>query len=447
MGWSKTVLVLVACGIALVSSCGGTSSTAPLLVDAGDGSATDDGSGSGGTGSSCVPGESKACAGPNACAGFQVCADDGARYGACQCGDGGTGGTSGAATGGAGGTIVIDGGGTGGTGGSFDACAGAVYAAEGIPLDMLILLDQSGSMTNAEGTSTRWDLVTNALRTFVEAPESAGIGVGIQYFPYPGPQVTCIATNNPPGCSCTGICPGLSCLCFYSAGSCDVATYAVPDVPIQPLPGVAPDIVASLANHAPSGGTPTTPALQGAMQYATSYAATQPSHKVIVVLATDGAPNDCSSTVTTVADVAAAGVASNPPIQTFVIGIGDIANLDTIAQAGGTTRAFLVDAATAGQGLLNAMNTIRGSVASCSLQIPTPTGGGVIDFSRAELRYAPAGGATEVVPRVTSAAECNSTTGGWHYDNPSQPGAIELCPATCDRIRAGGSLSVAVACT
>jgi hypothetical protein len=345
---------------------------------------------------------------------------------------------------------VIDGGGAGGTGSSFDACAAAVYAAQGAPLDMLILLDQSGSMGQAQGTSTStsWDLVTAALRMFVEAPESSGIGVGITYFPLATPQVTCIGPDNPPGCVCIGTCPGVLCNCFYSVGaSCVVADYAVPDVPIQPLPGVAPDIVASLASHAPSGGTPTLPALQGAMQYATSYAATQPSHKVIVVLATDGEPNDCSSNVTNVAQVAAAGLANTPSIQTFVIGIGNIANLDTIAQSGGTRQAFVVDAATAGQGFLNAMNTIRGSVGGCSLQIPTPTGGGVIDFSLVDVRYAPASGPTEIVPRVTSAAECSPTSGGWHYDNPSQPGAIELCPATCDRIRASGNLSVLVGCS
>jgi hypothetical protein len=312
---------------------------------------------------------------------------------------------------------------------------------------MLILLDQSGSMGEAQGSSTRWDLVTGALRTFVQAPESAGIGVGIAYFPLAAPQVTCVGPDNPPGCLCFGVCPGAGCTCVYngSGASCVVADYATPDVPIQPLPGVAPDIVASLAGHGPGGGTPTFPALQGALQYTTAYAAANASHKVVVVLATDGAPNDCNSTVTNVAQVAAAGLANAPSIQTFVIGIGNVGNLDMIAQAGGTGRAFLVDAAA--QGLLDAMNTIRGSVAGCSLQIPMPTAGAVIDFSLVEVRYTPAGGATEIVPRVMSGAECNSTTGGWHYDDASQPHTIELCPATCDRVRVAGSLSVAVGCS
>ena len=60
----------------------------------------------------CVPNESKACAGPEGCSGFQVCAADGASFSDCDCGGGGSGGSS-AGAGGAGG-----GAGSPGTGGS-----------------------------------------------------------------------------------------------------------------------------------------------------------------------------------------------------------------------------------------------------------------------------------------------------------------------------------------
>ena len=66
--------------------------------------------------------------------------------------------------------------------------------------------------------------------------------------------------------------------------------YARPDVPIEPLPAVAQKIKDSLDDHRPGGGTPTLPALAGAVQYATSLGASHPDHKTIVVLATDGAP-------------------------------------------------------------------------------------------------------------------------------------------------------------
>jgi hypothetical protein len=35
----------------------------------------------------CVPGRSSACVGPKGCQGFQVCANDGTRFGECSCGD------------------------------------------------------------------------------------------------------------------------------------------------------------------------------------------------------------------------------------------------------------------------------------------------------------------------------------------------------------------------
>ncbi|MFP6684406.1 MAG: hypothetical protein VB934_06825, partial [Polyangiaceae bacterium] len=47
----------------------------------------------------CVPGESRACAGPAGCSGFQVCAADGKTLGDCECGDSSGQGGSGATTG------------------------------------------------------------------------------------------------------------------------------------------------------------------------------------------------------------------------------------------------------------------------------------------------------------------------------------------------------------
>src|SRR6185369_1503519 len=64
------------------------------------------------------------------------------------------------------------------------ACAAEVRRGELLPLDLYIMLDRSASMNAVTGSgATKWDAVTSALRGFVEDDRSAGLGVGLQYFP------------------------------------------------------------------------------------------------------------------------------------------------------------------------------------------------------------------------------------------------------------------------
>ena len=50
-------------------------------------------------------------------------------------------------------------------------------------LDVVFCIDKSGSMSSTVNNVTIWQLVTDALDAFVAAPESEGLGVGLQYFP------------------------------------------------------------------------------------------------------------------------------------------------------------------------------------------------------------------------------------------------------------------------
>ncbi len=353
---------------------------------------------------------------------------------------GGVGGSNsggvGAIGGGAGGTISTTGG-VGGSGPPRDACAGDFYNGEQKPLDMFIMYDQSGSMDN----NGRWDAVKGALTSFVQSPQSADIGVGIAYFPL-----------NPPPCSTpsdTCVCIPFTTICFPTGGgSCLAADYARPDVPIEPLPPVSQKIVDSLNNHRPGGGTPTLPALQGAMEYASVWANGHPDHKTIVVLATDGAPNDCNSDVAGVSNVAAQGLAANPSVQTFVIGVGNTGNMDAIAQAGGTTKAFVVSDQNANQAFLDAMNQIRGTALACDYAIPLPNGQQP-NFSQVNIYFTPPGSPTEnVIYRVPDASQCDPVNGGWFYDNPQDPKQIRACPASCEQLKSsgGGKVRIEVGC-
>jgi hypothetical protein len=339
-----------------------------------------------------------------------------------------TGGTSSGSSGN-GGLLNLDSSSSGGSS-SGDACAGSSYQGEQKPLDMYILFDQSGSMgESCCNNSTRWDAIKGALIEFVQSPQSVGIGVGIGYFPLGVQAPTCVSQGNPPGCEC--LCFGSFCLpCVYTGpgASCNVNDYATPDVPIQLLGGVAPAIVNSLNAHGPQGSTPTYPAMQGAMQYAVAYAAQNPGRKTIVVLATDGAPNECNSNVGNVSQVAQAGYTNNPSVQTFVIGVGDTGNLNQIAQAGGTGQALVVGNANAGQEFLAAMNQIRGMALSCEFNIPLPDNQ-TPNYGQVNVRHD-----GNIIYKVADEAACDPTQGGWYYDNESAPQLIRLCPATCDNV-------------
>ncbi len=322
---------------------------------------------------------------------------------------------------------------SGGSGGGEDACASDTYGGKQLPLDMYIMMDRSGSMDGAN-----WTAVKSAITTFVQSPDSDGIGVGIQFFPAEDPGVSCLFPPCPAGCVPFGN------LCIPQ-DSCDPNDYLPPAVNIAPLPGVGSSIIAAMNNTGPGGNTPTMPALQSAAQVMTTYAAQNPTHKVIIVLASDGEPSSCETDINQIANVAAVAAGFNPPVITYAIGIGNVAAMDTIAAAGGSGKAIVVDTAQGGQDFLDAMNEIRGQALGCEYLMPTPAEGDA-DPDKLNVRYTPEGGSEEVFPRVSDASQCQGQP-GWYYDNPTDPSKIILCPASCDRVKnLGGSVNIELGC-
>jgi hypothetical protein len=64
-----------------------------------------------------------------------------------------------------------------------EACATEFHRAEQLPLDLLLLVDASSSMDQMSGTETKWTKIRAALTAFVQDPASAGLGVGLSFFP------------------------------------------------------------------------------------------------------------------------------------------------------------------------------------------------------------------------------------------------------------------------
>jgi hypothetical protein len=334
-------------------------------------------------------------------------------------------------------------------------CAGSTVTAQQIPLDLFVMLDKSSSMTDAVTGGTKWTAVTAALNAFLGQPGLDGVSVGLGYFGVPTNSCavfTCMkdADCGPAACGgCLGASPGNPGICFgaLSAGdSCTAADYAHAAVEIAPLAVSAPAISASIAMTQPTTSTPTSAALQGAIDHAKSWASTHAGDATAVILATDGDPTECDTDLTHIDAIAAAGLAGTPKIPTFVIGVGPLAAaLNGIAAAGGTTSAFLVDTGgNVNAQFLAAMNQIRHAALGCQYQIPLPTSG-VPNYQQVNVNYTPgAGGATVTFPYVPSAAACPAGGNAWYYDNPAAPTQIILCPSTCATVEGDAAATLAI---
>jgi hypothetical protein len=282
-----------------------------------------------------------------------------------------TGGSSGSGnySGGSGGSS----GGTGGAGGSIDPSMDALncgvqdFPLQRLPPDLLVVLDQSGSMSDAppSGGGSKWTQATTAIGQTVMQSQ-ADIKWGIEFFP--------------------------------TDGACAVASVAVP---------VAANnygaISGAMAGRSPGGSTPTRDGIHNGAMYLASVQDTNPKY---LLVATDGSPNcattqcpppgymmnglccmscgmgctQCSSSTGGADDMAtiqAVTDAANMGIKTFVIGL---------ATAGSTADATLNQMATAGQvprangppyyypvgsqaELVQVINMITGAIASCTFPL------------------------------------------------------------------------------
>lgn len=305
---------------------------------------------------------------------------------------------------------------TGGSGG--ETCASDSHEASAVPISMYVLLDQSGSMTLDQD---RWTPVTAALKAFVSGPSLSGLGIGLQYFPLGASK-----TEDP--------------------AICLAGNYAQPAVPVADLPANAAAIVASIDAHhftaaegedAAHWGTPTLPALEGSYAAIRAHLQANPTRRGVLLLATDGAPSKLcdGNSADGVTEAIRTAAAATPPIQTYVIGIGSVGNLNDWADAGGTGHAaFIVDGAgqTTETELAMALNQIRLLTLPCDYAIPAQT---TVAFDPQKVNVQLSSGASSaVVPRVASMTACDATTPTWYFDDPAHPTRVVMCPVACDAL-------------
>jgi hypothetical protein len=288
------------------------------------------------------------------------------------------------------------------------------------------------------------------------------------------PESGCMNNNDyvcpTPGVSCgkdpnnvdLGLCVKLMPDGFCASTSvCDVTAYSTTAQAVETLPGAADTLIASLDAHVPDprSGTPTGPALRGALQQASDWAQSHPDHRVVVVLATDGLPTECAPTnIDEIGDIAFDAVAKTG-VKTVVIGMltaADVSNgakkqLDTVAHAGGTDKAVVVDTSldVANQ-FLDALDAIRTDPLVCQYKVPESVAGKGLDYLHVNVNVKH-GKDSEPLFYVRTAADCDPDTGGWYYDSDplaADPKTIYACPASCETLQAtkGASVEIAVGC-
>jgi hypothetical protein len=216
------------------------------------------------------------------------------------------------------------------------------------PVDLLLVLDRSSSMSNDIATdsacttaargrdagpcTTKWSTMTTSLDQVLGA-SPAGVQWGLKFF------------TSPQGKTCT-----------VNAGV---------EVPVGA--GTAAQIQAQITSNPPANSTPTTAAINAAVAY---FLTVNDGLAHYILLATDGQPNcesgTSSGTVSTTAvanTVAAIAAAASAGIKTYVIGIGpSTGNLDNFAAAGGTGTYY---PATSPDALTAALSSIVVAVTGC----------------------------------------------------------------------------------
>jgi hypothetical protein len=265
------------------------------------------------------------------------------------------------------------------------------------------------------------------MNSFVSDEASAGLRVGLQYFP--------------------------------SGGACDTgAGYDTPAVALGALPEHAGELSESLDQQNPDGyGTPIEGALRGVTEFCKQHQAEQTEESCVAVLVTDGKPQYASGCSEDHAELAAiAGDALEAGVTTFAVGLqgADFSLLDEIARQGGApdcdpdSDAYACDVSADADKLADALVAVRDTVVEiethtetvtrvdehrlpCEWELPEVPEGQTFDRNKVNIKLTTDDGERNF-GRVASPGAC--VEDGWHFDDADSPARILACPETCAMI-------------
>jgi hypothetical protein len=348
------------------------------------------------------------------------------------------------------GSFFGNGNGDGGVGDFQDAaglleagCATATARAARQPVYMLIALDGSGSMDQ----ENKWVAVVPALDAFFDDLKAKGdttMGVGLTVFSDERDKTK------------------------------GQGPYPKMDVPIQVVDAAqATALHGRIDTSGPKSVTPTLAVLQGQYPLLESFqpsGALAPGGKRVLVLMTDGNPFPHTQQQQP-ACISLAQAETAKGILTFAVGIGDLVPYDpttydptfmgAIAKAGGTASAGCDPNETSNvskmchfqitpggksakqleQDFLNAIDAIRGAVASCEFTLDkSGSNGQNVDPTHVNVVYDDGNGGSGLIPE--------DGTNGWTYDDPNNPSKVILHGASCDQLKANpkGGIKIVLGC-
>ena len=312
--------------------------------------------------------------------------------------------------------------GGGGNGGSSTPTADAncgvkTSGATKAPVDVLLVLDRSGSMsesiaedcccttacnkstsksvcTDTTNCTERWLAVTSAVTATIS--KTAEISWALKMF-------------------------------STSSGSSGGSSCTVSNTMEVQFGRPAGDVSTAIGSTSPGGATPTAKAITTGTDYLKGV---KDQNNKVILLATDGEPNckgGSSNTVDLDGTTAAAGAALAAGFKVYVIGIGPkLDNLSAIAAAGGTTDYYKVGSP---DDLAKALLEISKAVASCTF---------TMDQSPPEPN--------NIAVYVGQAAINKDAANGWSYGISSQ--TVIFNGSACDLIKSGtaGAVKVMFGC-
>ncbi len=293
----------------------------------------------------------------------------------------------------------IDVGGTGGTG--VTACVDTDVNFEKQIPNVVLLVDQSGSMKEAFGANNRWDTLRSALMdpaTGIVKTLEADVNFGLDLY-------TSVHGNQ--------------------GGACPMLT----TVPLANLNYAAINAVYSKTNYQEPGDTPTG---ESVAAVAAKLALLNDPGQKVIVLATDGDPDSCANpdahnAASKQLSIDAASDAFGKGIFTFVISVGndvalthlqDVANAGQGVPVGGAVNTKYYVANSQAQ-LKEAFDTIINGVRSC-----------VLDLNGSVSKGSEGKGTVTLDGAPLALGDAN----GWRLNAPN---LIELVGEACTKIKTG----------
>lgn len=297
-----------------------------------------------------------------------------------------------------------------------DICESATVQASVDPVNLIFAFDVSGSMGQEDypwhDRELKWEPVVAAISAFLSDPLSEGIWASMTFFPSENED-----------------------------DKCEDETYVEPDIPLTALPSeVFEETIEAIGEQEWRGRTPTLHVLNGVLRFIEE-SREENDGKYAVVLVTDGYPSGCADNeIATVVDVAEE--AAEDGVLTYVIGVNNppiegapdtVSSLEDIAIGGGTNDAFIIDTGDpemTTQDFTSAIQEIRSSSLSCTIQIPPPPGDEVFDKQKVRITVEYEDEQLELAYDST----CNDSN-SWRYDDVDDPTEIVLCDETCEKIQ------------